>query len=74
MQVLDKISLGLHFICAGGEGVECQGGDMRRLREVYIIQDSAGVSFVSNFVVVPAQLDVDFVEDGSEVTVAELAY
>ena len=50
------------------------GGDRRQLREVYIIQASAGVSLVSNSDVVPAQLDMDFVEEVSEITVAELAY
>ena len=44
------------------------------LREVYIIQASAGVSLVSNGDFVPAQLDVAFVEDGSEITVAKLTY
>ena len=47
---------------------------MRQLREVYIIQAIAGVSLVSNVDVVPAQLDVAFVEDSSEITVEELAY
>ena len=70
MQVLDKLCLGLHFICAEGEGVECPGGgNRRRLREVYIIQASTGVSLASNGDVVHAQLDVDFVEDGSEIAV-----
>ena len=75
MQVLGKLYLGLHFICAEGEGVECPGGgNRRRLREVYIIQASAGVSLATNGDVVPAQLDVAFVEDSSEITLEELDY
>ena len=74
MQVLDKLYLDLHFICAEGEGVECRGGERRRLREVYIIHASAGFSLARNGDAVHAQLDVAFVEDGSEITVAELAY
>ena len=66
--------LGLHFICAEGEGVNFRGGNSRRLREVYIIQASAGVSLAINSDVVPDQLDAAFVEDGSEINVAELAY
>ena len=50
------------------------GGNRRRLREVYIIQASSGVSLASNGDVTPAQLDATFVEYGSEITVAELAY
>ena len=46
------------------------GGDRRRLMEVYIIQASAGVSLTSNGDIVSAQLDVAFVEYGSEITVA----
>ena len=42
---------------------------MRQLREVYIIYDSAGVSFYSDGDVVSAQLDLAFVEDGSEITI-----
>ena len=74
MQVLEKICLGIHFICAEGEGVEFRGGDRRRLREVYIIQASAGVSLARNVDEVPAQLEVAFVEDGSEITVAGFSY
>ena len=43
---------------------------MRRLREVYIIQASYGVSLASNGNVVPVYLDVAFVENGSELAVA----
>ena len=50
------------------------GGDRRRLREVYIIQASAGVSLAIDGNVVPVQLDLVFVENGSERAVAELAY
>ena len=46
------------------------GGDRRRLREVYIIQDSSGVSLASNVHVVPVKFDVDFVEDGSELAIS----
>ena len=47
---------------------------MRQLREVYIIYASAGVSLDSNGDFVPDQLDVAFVEYGSEINIAELAY
>ena len=50
------------------------GGDRRRRRDVYTIQASAGVSLAINSDVVPDQLDAAFVEDGSEINVAELAY
>ena len=53
---------------------EVLGGDRRRLREVYIIYASAGVSLKSDGSVVIAQFDLAFAENGSEVTVAELAY
>ena len=66
---MDELCIDLYFICAVVEGVECWGGNRRRLREVYIIQASTGVSLASNGDVVHAQLDVDFVEDGSEIAV-----
>ena len=44
------------------------------MREVYIIQASARVSLASNDDVAPVKLDVEFVENGSELAVAELAY
>ena len=50
------------------------GGDRRRLREVYVIYASARVSLTSYGGVIIDQLDLAFAEDGSEVTVAELAY
>ena len=71
---MDKLYLGLHFICAAGEGVEFRGGYIRWLREVYIVQSSAGVSLASNGDVVPAQLELASVEESSEITVAEFAY
>ena len=46
-----------------------RGGVTGGLRNVYIIQASAGVSLVSNGDVVPAQLEVPFVEDVSDITV-----
>ena len=42
--------------------------------EVYIIQSSDEVSLASNGDVVPDQLDVEFLEDGSEITFTYLAY
>ena len=71
---MDQLCLGFHFISAAGEGVNRWGGDRRRLREVYIIQASAGVSLARNVDEVPAQLEVAFVEDGSEITVAGFSY
>ena len=56
------------------KGWSAGGGDRRRRREVYIIQASAGVSLASNGDVVPAQLELAIVEDGSEIIIAELAY
>ena len=50
------------------------GGDRRGLREIYVIDSSAGVSFTSDGGVVIAQLDLTVVENSSEVAVAELAY
>ena len=44
------------------------------MREVYIVQASDGVSLASNGDVVPFQLDVDFVENVSELAVTELVY
>ena len=42
--------------------------------EVYIIQSSDEVSLASNGDVVSSQLELAFVEDRSEIAVAELAY
>ena len=56
------------------KGTSDGGGGRSRLMEVYIIQASAGVSLASNGDAVSDQLDVAFVEDGSESTVTELAY
>ena len=55
-------------------GVVLGGGGTWRLREVYILQVSDGVSLASNGDVVPAQLELAFVEESSEITVAEFAY
>ena len=74
VEVLDLICLGSHFVCAAGEGMKCLRGDRRGLREIYVIDSSAGVSLTSDGGVVVAQFDLAFVEYGSEVTVAELAY
>ena len=54
--------------------MKCLGGDRRRLRDVYVIYTSAGVSLTSDGGVVIAQFESAFAEDGSEVTVAELVY
>ena len=74
VEVLDQICLGSHFGCASGEGVTCLGGDRRGLREIYVIEYSAGVSLTSDSSVVISQLDLAVVEHSSEVAVAELAY
>ena len=50
------------------------GGDRRGLREIYVIESSAGVSLTSDGGVGIAQLDLAVVEHSSEVAVAELAY
>ena len=54
--------------------MKCLGGDRRGIREIYIIEASAGVSLTSDGGVIIAQFDLAFAEDGNEVTVAELAY
>ena len=61
VEVLDQICLGSYFVCAAGEGVKCLGGDRRRLREIYVIDSSAGVSLTSDGGVVIAQLDLAIV-------------
>ena len=48
VEVLDQICLGSHFVCAAGKGVTCLGGDRRGLREIYVIESSAGVSLTSD--------------------------
>ena len=48
VKVLDHICLGSYFVCTAGEGVKCLGGDMWGLREIYIIESSAGVSLTSD--------------------------
>ena len=47
VEVLDQICLGFHFVCATDEGVKCLVGDRQRLREIYIIEASDGVSLTS---------------------------
>ena len=74
VEVLDQICLGSHSVCAAGEGVKCLGGNRRGLREIYVIESSAGVSLTSDGGVVIAQLDLAVVEHSSEVDDAELAY
>ena len=48
VEVLDQICLGSHFICAAGEGVKFLGGERRGLREIYLIESSAGVLLTSD--------------------------
>ena len=74
VELLYQICLGAHFVCAAVEGVKCLGGNMRGLREIYVIESSAGVLLTSDGGVVIAQLDLAVVEHSSEVAVAELAY
>ena len=47
VEVLDQIYLSSHFVYAAGKGVKCLGGDRRRLREIYVIDSSAGVLLTS---------------------------
>ena len=74
VEVLDQIFLGAHFICAAGEGVKFLGGDRRGLREIYVIESSAGFLLTSDGGVGIAQLDLAVVEHSSEVAVSKLAY
>ena len=74
VEVLDQICLGAHFVCAAGEGVKCLGGNRRGIREICVIDSSAGVSLASDSGVGIAQLDLAVVEHSSEVAVTELAY
>ena len=74
VEVLDQICLVFHFVCDAGEGVKCLGDDRRRLREIYVIESSAGFSLNNDGGVVIAQFDLAFAENSSEVAVAELAY
>ena len=50
------------------------GGDRRGLREIYLIESSAGVLLTSDGGVGIAQFDLAFAENISEVAGAELAY
>ena len=74
VEVLDQICLGSHFVCAAGEGVKCLGGNRRGLRDIYVIESSAGVSLTSDGGVVISHLEMAVVEHSSEVAVVELAY
>ena len=47
-QVLDQICLGFHFVCAAGKEVKCLGGDRRGIREISLIDFSAGVLSTSD--------------------------
>ena len=55
-------------------GVNCLGGDSWGLREIYVIEASAGISLTSDVGVVIAQFDLVFSESSSEVAVVELSY
>ena len=70
VEVLDQICLGAHFLCAAGEGVVCLGGHRWGIREIYVIDSSAGVALTSDGGVVISQLDLAVVEHSSEVAVA----
>ena len=48
VEVLDQVCLGPHFVCAAGEGVKCLGGNRRELREIYVIESSAGILLTSD--------------------------
>ena len=48
VEVSDQICLGSHFVCAAGEGVKCLEGDRRELREICVIESSAGILFTSD--------------------------
>ena len=54
--------------------MKCLREDRRRLREVYIIEESDGISLTSGGDVVVAQFDLAFAENNSEFSVSELAY
>ena len=54
--------------------VKCLGGDRWELREIYVIEASAGVALTIDGGVVIAQFELAFVENSSEVSVAKLAY
>ena len=59
--------LSFHMRCKGRG--EVLGGNMRGIREIYVIDSSAGVSLTSDGGVVIAQLDLAVVEHSSEVAV-----
>ena len=48
LEVLDQICLGFNLVCTAGKGVKCLGGNRQGLREIYVIESSAGVSFTSD--------------------------
>ena len=52
----------------------CLGDNRRGIREIYVIDSSAGISFTSDGGIVIAQFDLSFAENSSEVAVAEFAY
>ena len=54
--------------------MKCLGGNRRGLRDIYVIESTAGVSLTSDGGVGIAQLDLAVVEHSSEVAVSELAY
>ena len=49
--------------------MKCLGFDRRGLREIYVIESSAGVSLAIDGGVVISQFDLDFAENSSEVDV-----
>ena len=48
VEILDQICLGSHFVCSAGKGVKCLGGNRRGLREIYVIESSAGILLTSD--------------------------
>ena len=68
--LLDQLCLGFNFVCAAGEGVKCLGGDRLGIKEIYLIEASAGVSFTSYGGVFIAQFDLAFAENSSEFAVS----
>ena len=61
VEVLDQICLGVPFVCAAGKGVECLEVDRRGIREIIVIDSSAGVSLTSDGGSGIAQLDLSVV-------------
>ena len=48
VELLHQICLGSNFVCVAGKRVKCMGGDRRGIREIYVIESSAGVSLISD--------------------------